>query len=114
MDALTLIALKESIAHWKRMAEGEEKTGEGPLHKDCPLCELFFPLATLKDQNTDESKDCVGCPIFENTRTKYCQDTPYSDAYDAWDYSGPGSDAFRDYAWNMLEFLESLLPKEEK
>lgn len=44
--------------------------------RDCPLCQVY-------DINDN---DCVGCPIFEDTGQRNCEDTPYDDwwqyAYD--------------------------------
>ena len=53
-----------AIAKWKDNAEGQ------PLHtgmRDCPLC-LAYAIA---------GRDCTGCPVFRDSGSRCCEDTPY-------------------------------------
>lgn len=128
MNAATLRALKQSIAHWKRLV----KTTPGPLATEtpyadeCPLCKLFLP--SLKDKGPKE-KDCLGCPVFESgylNQRKHCSNTPYREAESAWWHvvsSGPimqmisGTyfhERWKEQAKTELLFLQSLLPVKRK
>mgnify|MGYP001487033241 CR=1 FL=1 len=118
MTEQALTALKGSIEHWRRLYTGKRLRDEwiGPL--SCALCRQFNALSFPK-QNGPES-GCDGCPVKERTGKDYCVDTPYAacDKYLA-DHSGTDADEamnrgeFQDLALLELEFLESLLPKEE-
>jgi len=100
MNARTLKALKASIAHWKRHAEGKARANEGPNGRDCALCALF------------SSPSCTGCPVRAATHLPQCKGTPWRDA--AILFGSPGqkqSQAFRENAKTEYDFLRSLLPK---
>lgn len=103
MEPRTLAALKDSIAHWERMATGNQGSEEEPTGRFCALCREFFR----------KNKDCEGCPVSSLTGKEDCEDTPYWDAKDEWDEYGY-SDSFRKLAMIQLQFLKSLLPKEEQ
>ena len=107
MRKKTLEALKESIAHWRRMATGTEKTiNEVPDTDNCALCGLFY------------AKGCRSCPVVMESGTALCYNTPYGDAYDAFQsfaHATPkkmveAEKAFRSASAKQLAFLESLLP----
>lgn len=48
MTAIALKALKESIAHWRRLATGRRKGGEWPVESCCALCKQFINRALLR------------------------------------------------------------------
>lgn len=50
-----------AINHYQRILNNEEHVSR----MNCPLCQKY---------NTN---DCVGCPIYEVTGERYCEDTPY-------------------------------------
>lgn len=113
MDAKTLQALKDSIAHWKDNLAAETPGDVNISRKDCALCDLFWGLG------------CRGCPVPEKTGSKRCKQSPYYDAvYDFmdWDYQpyfysvpAEASINFRNHFRNScraeIAFLESLLPE---
>lgn len=101
MNAETLKALQESIAHWERLSTGNTKQGEGIGYNHCALCELFW------DNN------CKDCPIYEHTKFMSCARTPYVEADRCFDEYGLNSPEFKEAALKELEFLKSLLPKTE-
>lgn len=108
MDDKQLILLKQSIEHWRRLATGTARKGEGIGPAHCPLC-LEFCLTY--------ANACIGCPIYEKTEKKFCGGTPYSAAKDAIKMDGNWQDVFDDNfkakAALELAFLESLLPNEK-
>ncbi|MBE3120166.1 MAG: hypothetical protein IMZ50_15610 [Candidatus Atribacteria bacterium] len=59
-------ALKDSIAHWKRM-QADMDCGEEPYTSDCPLCKAYVPC-------------CDKCPA----RRTVC-DVVWGNAEPAWD-----------------------------
>lgn len=74
MDKKAKIALKKSIAHWRRL-EASVKDGsqmsaleEGWGVSSCALCHIYFVYG------------CVGCPVRESTGQDGCRNTPYSKA----------------------------------
>ncbi len=102
MDRTTLKALRESIAHWRRLYLGKARAGGAPHGSDCALCEAFL----YKNSN------CKGCPVYAKTRKGLCAGSPYSKARIAYDKYGKRSQQFKEKAWDMLEFLQSCLPAE--
>ena len=112
MDDRTLTALKESIAHWERnvAAETISEASIGP--DECALCHLF--------NNTDipVDKDCIGCPVRDKTKRRYCERSPYlraNDSFRAWERSPdcPRAQAtWHQAAQRELDFLIGLLPPE--
>jgi hypothetical protein len=98
MNAKTLKALKQSIAHWRRLATGKTKRGEKPSGHYCPLCKLF-------------PGPCEGCPVMAETKQSDCWGSPWGEAN--WNYFNIGkrSGAFKAAAREELAFLKSLLPK---
>lgn len=108
MKPATLKALKQSIAHWRRLATGKEKQWEEPNAEHCALCTRFLKSAL-----------CYGCPVKERSGKRECNGTPYVDAYHAWSAWKWNEDeqlepAFRTAAKKQLAFLESLLPKKPR
>ena len=101
MDSNTLQALQESIIKW-------EKNYANPLQakigsKDCPLCQMF--------NAPGENNPCKGCPINDVTNDG-CYNTPYEEFYYA-SKDSPTEPILKMLAHKELEFLKSLLPKEE-
>ena len=102
MNRKTLTALKESIAHWERLATGKASSGEGVGVHHCALCQLFY------------YKGCSGCPVKKETGDPQCIGSPYMKAYHA-SYTPAGNQSynnkkFKAAAAKELEFLKSLLP----
>jgi hypothetical protein len=109
MLAETLRALRESIAHWKRMLAGKERPGEQPNGWWCSLCTLF---------NWDGDGGCSACPVRQKTGLRCCQGSPYWRAHYAYHTRGsscPDTEReWRTAAKLQIAFLESLLPKTRK
>lgn len=103
MNAKSKKALKDSIAHWRRMAAGTERENEAPCPHDCALCAAH--------------PRCHNCPVKNLTGHGGCDNTPYTRAYEAW-YGwrkGRGSEIeFREAATVQLNFLRALLPERER
>lgn len=97
----TLEALKNSIAHWERLASGTGTEYESPYVEHCDLCKEF-----LKDSK------CTGCPVALATGHNHCVGSPWEKAGDAWIEHGRNSSDFLNAAAIQLAFLKSLLPKE--
>ena len=109
MNARTLKALKASIEHWKRHANGTAKFTEQVYAPDCALCEMFL-VSDCNDENR-----CHGCPIMERTGKAMCADTPWLKAELRYWRSPKGKSAqFKAAAKEMVKFLKSLLPKTRK
>lgn len=105
MEAKTLQALKESIAHWERMRDGDAYGGEEPTDLHCALCQLF------NNENTSDVYRCEDCPIYEDTGRKFCSGTPYIKAQRLWATDNP---KFPKEAQKMIDYLKSLLPTTEQ
>lgn len=107
MNTKTLKALKQSIAHWKRMEAGRRKRGEGIGIRHCALCKEFLG-------------PCFGCPVEQRTGESNCIGTPYVPAWNAAYKNGSNSRPdfssmqFHAAAKKERRFLESLLPKKRK
>lgn len=120
MTAKALSALIQSIAHWERLATGDEKPGESVSADDCALCQTFRNRATLAFVVGNE---CIGCPVMERTGRSRCRSTPYSAAENHFVHSadktgktgktGRQTPEFRAAAKAELEFLRSLLPADQ-
>lgn len=100
MNKKTEKALRESIAHWERIAEDPlEPIGA----ESCALCNMFNnPFAS-------ESDFCVGCPVYAFTGRRFCFGTPYALV----NRCSRGSKSFKLAALDELNFLKSLLPKKK-
>ncbi len=106
MDTKT--ALKESIAHWKRLEAvktPEEADEEGWGGSSCPLCLLYNGGFTAKDgvgicKNT--------CPVKGKTGKNLCKLTPYKSAADALTDYVFGGELDLAPITKMREFLETL------
>lgn len=101
MDKKTLKALTESIDKWDAMADGSIQAHPSP--DNCPLCQLF--------NSAEEAslKDCQGCPVFELTHKRYCEDTPYVAFFDSCDRF-PLNENGKALARTEANFLRALLP----
>lgn len=107
MNPSTLKALEQSIEHWERLANGKFADNETPTADHCALCKLFF-------ENREEEDRCKGCPVYNRTGFTSCFETPYGDAYNAFDDYGLDSESFKDAAHKELAFLKTLLPKDQQ
>ena len=92
----TLRAIDDSIEHWKRLASGKTKPGEGILAKDCALCQKFI------------ANECAGCPVSNYTGQSDCCGSPHRDCYCDYSQYGKTSKQFRSSAVVMLEFLTEV------
>lgn len=95
MNKKTLIALKNSIEHWRRFETGTRKRGERIGSKDCALCGLFLKRRFIAGVN------CRNTPYeaIESIARKFqCSDEMYN------------SPEFLAAAKAEREYLESLLP----
>jgi inosine-uridine nucleoside N-ribohydrolase len=111
MNKKAISALRKSIAHWRRLANGKQETCEDPGEDCCALCIAF----------KHEAVACKSCPVQIKTGQPFCRGTPHREAanayYDLKCYLDPGIDReyylklFKDAAKKEVEFLESLLPK---
>lgn len=90
-------ALEDCIAHWGRMATGEEEEEEKPTSDFCACCQQFSP----------HQDDCGDCPIKRRTGLDSCDGTPYHAANTAWAYGN--EKAFRVNAERMAEYLRETL-----
>ena len=107
MNPQTLQALKDSIAHWERLSTGFRLPLEHIGATQCPLCNIFNQIGQR------DALYCIGCPVYEKTKLQYCINTPYEEASIATrKYNGIDSIEFKEAAKKELEFLRSLLPKE--
>lgn len=89
--------IRQSIAHWRRLATGKLKEDEDVSSYYCPLCETYL------------SVQCCGCPIKAKTGLIWCRKTPYKAAFYSACTFGLHSDEFRKDAKKELKFLENLL-----
>ena len=108
MNDETLKALQESIAKWERNARVRKPESYRLDSTDCPLCDLFW--------SDSSATACVGCPVGQRSGLRYCQNTPYRDAHEAWDIwrrdpeNVASARAARKAARDEVAFLKSLLP----
>ena len=103
MNAKTLKALKDSIAHWDRMANGVSRISEEPSSRHCALCVLFI-----------NNPECAGCPVAKAAHISHCGNTPYFEAEHWFSQHGKRHPKFKAVALGELAFLRSLLPKRKK
>lgn len=118
-DEPTLSALKASIHHWGHNAKAPNPYALGiGIHSGlCALCAEFL----------DQADPCCGCPVRERTEVSSCDYPIWRKArttFHAWQDSCASSPAidhevflkakenFHQAAQAQLEFLTSLLPKE--
>lgn len=102
MTPQALVALKESIEHWKRVVASPLTEKIGP--EECALCKLFL----LNKNGLLHS--CRGCPIYASTGQQFCNGTPYDTCAN---YMYIRNFHFLIHAQRELDFLISLLPPEE-
>ena len=120
MTPQALTALKESIAHWERVASGTMFNTESVGANNCALCREFNWFDLPAGKSYDDR--CVGCPVCDKTGKRFCKGTPYdvfqtkqetlvlSSSFKSW-LATPEA---RDLAAKELAFLKSLLPEYEK
>ena len=113
-------AMRGSIEHWTRHAEGRARVGEGTAGEDCDLCRVYT------------GADCTGCPVKQHTGYPICGNTPWKEARNAFQNAFvrklnsegmylyctryPTDDAvqeFRAAAMNELIFLKEVQEKME-
>lgn len=103
MKAATLKALRESIAHWRRMFNKGFLSEDSPEGNECALCKRF----------TGGSERCSLhgelCPVFKKSSYPGCRETPYYEAADA--FSSGDEKLFKHHAEREFKFLKSLLPQ---
>lgn len=82
--------------------------------ENCPLCKIFW------EKNSDMC--CYGCVVHKKTGNQFCEDTPYWDFHEVASLDNDGDriefplcdEESVELAVAELEFLESLLPENEK
>lgn len=101
MTPRTVNLLKNSIAHWWRMANGQRAYNECIGSQDCALCRTYI-----------HQSDCGNCPVRIHTGHPLCKGTPYTAARQASHY-GERYDSlyFMAAAMKEFKFLVTLLPK---
>lgn len=102
MTNTALKALRESIAHWERLASGKLRKYENVGADHCALCLEF------NDGN------CGSCPVAQAIGRPQCRDTPFILAFLNRAEFGLDSKEFRAAARKELQFLKSLLPKKKQ
>ena len=110
MDKETLEALKGSIKKWEEIVEG---TSPDNGIEDCLLCHLFNEKYKNHFVGIIE---CKGCIISEKVGNSGCEDTPYEFWYEyifSRDMCMVFDEESKQLATDELEFLKSLLPKDE-
>lgn len=111
--------LEQSILEWRRKRDVAAPSRELVSPTNCPLCRRY--------NVGDVSTRCDGCPIFEHTGWTGCVNSPYEMAEAALNTWGWKQSAewvspeetdrakaeWRRYAQVEIDFLMSLLPKEQ-
>ncbi len=94
----------------------EDKTLEA-LKGSIKKCTLFYDLTNYPDNEEENRKQCDGCPVFEKTKKRFCENTPFQ----AWKvvqvkgkYNWADDPVKQMWAKRELSFLVDLLPEEEK
>lgn len=113
-------ALRASIQHWRENAAAQRPEDANLTAYACALCRIFNPPS-------GENKSCFHpeygtCPVKAKTGSSFCYETPYYDADRAlghWIVASAGfkqatGDIFRHHAQRELEFLQSLLPADQR
>lgn len=130
-----IAALKDSIAHWERLASGKRVTGrkpggglEGPHAWDCACCVEFEGCAwpeearfAYEDKHgwAPEQDGCYGCPVMVASGHPSCDETPWFAAREEFDHVyreifGPsGSPGERECLGAMLDYLRETLRRVE-
>ena len=106
MNAQTLKALKDCIAHWKRFEKGEQRRDEGIGQDSCALCGIY--------NNTGVILGCGKCPVKLKTGEHYCKASPWEKARAEMFLHGFSSPEFKAASKKERLFLESLLPKRKR
>jgi hypothetical protein len=116
MKKVTLKALKQSIAHWERMAAGKASLGENPVAEHCALCQRFGFWVDCQLPHDGER-----CPVAVKAVAADCNNTPYMKVHNLLpnrpllmrnsDYEYlKNTPKFKEAAQEEVEFLKSLLP----
>jgi hypothetical protein len=91
LDADARQRLRDSIAHWERIAANTRRQNETIFSENCPLCDRFLNL------------HCIDCPV-ESCR----KGSPWYSVADANKLHGKNSPEFFAAARAMLAFLRQL------
>lgn len=113
MDERTLAALKSSIEAWERKLAATDPWAVELGPTACPLCHLF------NTADTADGEYCQMCPVSISTGKAFCAGSPYPTAATAlllWHNwrTAKARDEWRAAAQAEIDFLRSLLPKEDK
>ena len=106
LDADGRKRLRASIAHWKRLATGKQRTGEEDNADHCALCARW-----LDDDCATSRADA--CPVYQATGRSFCWRSPFDVASRAAFCYGFNSPEFRAAAEVELAFLRDLLARAE-
>lgn len=93
--------LELSIEKWEDVIKQGPNAEQGDLN--CALCKVYFPSGC--------KKPCKGCPVFKETRAKFCHGTPYMKYCVARDKETPLLSELNEIAKKEVEFLKSLRKK---
>lgn len=106
MRQATKKALLASIEHWKQNEQAASLADATIGPQDCALCQRFDNGYCERQTETTTER----CPVYAKTGEDCCEQTPYYEAYAA--YDDGNLPAFRRAAKAEREFLESLLPSD--
>jgi hypothetical protein len=137
MSEGTLLALKMSIAKWRKMESAPTLDEVNIGSNSCALCHRHnrnrirensiggVDFSDFPYGPNESSRGCEGCPVMKASGNESCTGTPYEDAAKAFqEWKGavssrnfddvPGAKvAFRAAAKAEADFLTSLLPRGE-
>lgn len=102
MNTETSTALHASVRHWREMRLDPYR--HKPFTAECALCRVY------------RYDSCCNCPVCLSTGVDDCHESPYVEAASAhYNYLRLKTSYSRwyDAATREIEFLESLLPKED-
>lgn len=78
-------SLEQSIDHWERMRNDPLACEEEPYGEYCACCDSFYDEEfDTDDHDYDRLHQCFNCPIALRTGKPECLNTPWRDAYQAW------------------------------
>ena len=106
-------ALEKSIQHWKNNATPGKF--EGYFAQNCALCARFNngeENGLVYCTRTTEYGGEETCPVAEDNGRPECEGSPWYSVSSAAGKFGTDSKEFRHQAQRMVEYLESLLPKD--
>jgi hypothetical protein len=113
MDKETAEALEKSIKHWEENLEQliyNKKNNRGLIENiniftsGCALCQMFY---NKKVDDEGYCCGCYGCPVAEYTGENNCEESPWEDVRDWWNYDGVYEQGV-EVITKQIEFLKSL------